>query len=114
MIKITQVDYWLPRSAADEGVSSSTALVIDRIVGTGVFTLQAVLAGAGTSSLVTLAVIEVRAMLLAVLFGLPPSRRRAPTGTAPPIHLQSGRVVRHDAGVAYRGRRGWTCGGAAC
>jgi len=51
------------------GVTSATGLVIGSIVGTGVFTMPAVLAGAGTSSLVTLAVIAFGAMLLAVLFG---------------------------------------------
>jgi len=51
------------------GVTSATGLVIGSIIGTGVFTMPAVLAGAGTSSLVTLAVIAVGAMLLAVLFG---------------------------------------------
>lgn len=51
------------------GLPSSTALVIGSIVGTGVFTMPAVLAGAGTSSLLTLAVISVGALLLAVLFG---------------------------------------------
>ncbi len=51
------------------GVTSATGLVVGSIIGTGVFTMPAVLAGAGTSSLVTLAVIAVGAMLLAVLFG---------------------------------------------
>jgi basic amino acid/polyamine antiporter, APA family len=51
------------------GVTSATGLVIGSIVGTGVFTMPAVLAGAGTSSLATLAVIAIGAMLLAVLFG---------------------------------------------
>jgi basic amino acid/polyamine antiporter, APA family len=51
------------------GVTSATGLVIGSIIGTGVFTMPAVLAGAGTSSLVTLAVIAVGAMLLAVMFG---------------------------------------------
>jgi APA family basic amino acid/polyamine antiporter len=51
------------------GVTSATGLVIGSIIGTGVFAMPAVLAGAGTSSLVTLAVIGVGAMLLAVLFG---------------------------------------------
>jgi basic amino acid/polyamine antiporter, APA family len=44
-------------------------LVIGSIIGTGVFTMPAVLAGAGTSSLLVLAVIAVGATLLAVLFG---------------------------------------------
>jgi APA family basic amino acid/polyamine antiporter len=50
-------------------VTSATGLVIGSIVGTGVFTMPAVLAGAGTMGLVVLAVIAVGAMLLAVLFG---------------------------------------------
>ena len=51
------------------GLTSATALVIGSIVGTGVFTMPAVLAGAGTMGIVVLAVIAVGAMLLAVLFG---------------------------------------------
>ena len=49
------------------GVTSATGLVIGSIVGIGVFTMPAVLAGAGTISLA--AVIAVGAMVLAVLFG---------------------------------------------
>jgi basic amino acid/polyamine antiporter, APA family len=62
-------------SAKDEqkaralGLTSASGLVIGSIIGTGVFTMPAVLAGAGTSSLIVLAVIAVGAMLLAVLFG---------------------------------------------
>jgi basic amino acid/polyamine antiporter, APA family len=48
---------------------AATALVIGSIIGTGVFTMPAVLAGAGTSGLAVLAVVGVGAMLLAVLFG---------------------------------------------
>jgi APA family basic amino acid/polyamine antiporter len=51
------------------GLTSSTGLVVGSIVGTGVFAMPAVLAGAGTSSIAVLAVIAVGAMLLAVLFG---------------------------------------------
>jgi APA family basic amino acid/polyamine antiporter len=51
------------------GLTSATGLVIGSIVGTGVFAMPAVLAGAGTSSIVVLAVIAIGAMLLAVLFG---------------------------------------------
>ena len=51
------------------GLTSATGLVIGSIVGTGVFTMPAVLAGAGTMSLIVLAVIAVGAMLLGVLFG---------------------------------------------
>src|SRR5271165_4129419 len=51
------------------GLTSATGLVIGSIVGTGVFTLPAVLAGAGTMGIGVLAVVAVGAMLLAVLFG---------------------------------------------
>jgi APA family basic amino acid/polyamine antiporter len=51
------------------GLPSATALVVGSIVGTGVFTMPAVLAGAGTMGIGVLAVIAVGAMLLAVLFG---------------------------------------------
>jgi APA family basic amino acid/polyamine antiporter len=51
------------------GLTSATGLVIGSIVGTGVFTMPAVLAGAGTMGILVLAVIAFGAMLLAVLFG---------------------------------------------
>jgi APA family basic amino acid/polyamine antiporter len=51
------------------GLPSATALVIGSIIGTGVFTMPAVMAGAGTSSILTLVTISVGAMLLAVMFG---------------------------------------------
>jgi APA family basic amino acid/polyamine antiporter len=51
------------------GLTSATALVVGSIVGTGVFTMPAVMAGAGTMSIIVLAVIAVGAMLLAVMFG---------------------------------------------
>ena len=51
------------------GLTSATGLVIGTIIGTGVFTMPAVLASAGTSSLFVLAVIAVGALILAVLFG---------------------------------------------
>ncbi|MGA7834410.1 MAG: amino acid permease [Acidimicrobiales bacterium] len=51
------------------GMPSATALVLGSIVGTGVFTMPAVLAGAGTMGIAVLAVIAIGAMLLAVLFG---------------------------------------------
>src|SRR5450755_383630 len=61
-------------SAADRraralGLPSATALVIGSIIGTGVFTMPAVMAGAGTSSIITLGVIALGAVLLGVLFG---------------------------------------------
>jgi hypothetical protein len=51
------------------GLTPAAALVIGSIIGTGVFTMPAVLASAGTSSLVVLAVVAVGAALLAMLFG---------------------------------------------
>ena len=57
------------KAAGSLGLTSATALVIGSIIGIGVFTLPGVLAAAGTSSLIVLAVVAVGAMLLAVLFG---------------------------------------------
>ena len=57
------------QAAAALGLPSATALVIGSIIGTGVFTMPAVMAGAGTSSILTLMVIAVGAVLLGVLFG---------------------------------------------
>jgi len=51
------------------GLTSATGLVVGSIVGTGVFAMPAVLAGAGTSSILVLGVVAVGAMLLAALFG---------------------------------------------
>src|SRR5579871_6345445 len=51
------------------GLTSATGLVVGSIVGTGVFAMPAVLASAGTSSLLVLAVIALGATLLALLFG---------------------------------------------
>src|ERR1700761_1953972 len=51
------------------GLPSATALVVGSIIGTGVFTMPAVMAGAGTSSLLVLGVIAVGALLLGVMFG---------------------------------------------
>ena len=51
------------------GVTSATGLVVGSIIGTGVFAMPAVLAGAGISSLLVLAIIAVGAMLLATMFG---------------------------------------------
>ena len=67
-----QTEQFSPRNqqkARALGLTSATGLVIGSIIGTGVFTMPAVLAQAGTSSLLVLAVIAVGAMLLAVLFG---------------------------------------------
>lgn len=51
------------------GLPSATALVIGSIIGTGVFTMPAVMAGAGTSSIVTLGIIAIGAVLLGIMFG---------------------------------------------
>jgi APA family basic amino acid/polyamine antiporter len=51
------------------GLPSATALVIGSIIGTGVFTMPAVLAEAGTSSILVLGVISIGAVLLGVTFG---------------------------------------------
>jgi len=59
----------LEKSARALGLPSATALVVGSIIGTGVFTMPAVIAGAGTSGILTLGVISVGALLLAVLFG---------------------------------------------
>jgi APA family basic amino acid/polyamine antiporter len=50
-------------------LTSATGLVVGSIVGTGVFTMPAVLAGAGTMGILVLAVIALGATLLALLFG---------------------------------------------
>ena len=57
------------RRARALGLPSATALVIGSIIGTGVFTMPAVMAGAGTSSLLVLGVIAIGALLLGVMFG---------------------------------------------
>jgi APA family basic amino acid/polyamine antiporter len=59
----------LSASASSLGLPSATALVIGSIIGTGVFTMPAVMAGAGTSSILTLTAIAVGALLLGVMFG---------------------------------------------
>jgi APA family basic amino acid/polyamine antiporter len=56
-------------AGAPLGLTSATALVVGSIVGTGVFTMPAVMAGAGTSSIVTLAIIAAGAVMLGILFG---------------------------------------------
>ena len=61
------------------GLTSATALVIGSIVGTGVFTMPAVLAGAGTMGIIVLGVIAVGATLLAILFGQLTKRVRPPS-----------------------------------
>ncbi|GAA5167210.1 MULTISPECIES: APC family permease [Amycolatopsis] len=63
-----------PRTPAEHkaralGLTSATGLVVGSVIGTGVFTMPAVLAGGGTSSLLVLGVVAVGATLLAVLFG---------------------------------------------
>jgi basic amino acid/polyamine antiporter, APA family len=51
------------------GLPSATALVIGSIICTGVFTMPAVMAGAGPSSIITLVVIGAGALLLGIMFG---------------------------------------------
>jgi len=58
-----------PDPARTMGLTSTTAIVVGSIIGTGVFTMPAVMAGAGTSSILTLIAISVGAVLLGVLFG---------------------------------------------
>ncbi len=58
-----------PGGGGQLGLPSSTALVIGSIIGTGVFTMPAVMAGAGTSSIITLGVIALGAVLLGLMFG---------------------------------------------
>jgi basic amino acid/polyamine antiporter, APA family len=58
-----------PPKAGALGLTSATMLVIGTVVGAGVFTMPAVLASAGTVSLLVLAVIAAGAMVLAILFG---------------------------------------------
>jgi cytosine/uracil/thiamine/allantoin permease len=43
------------------GLTSTTAIVVGSIIGTGVFTMPAVMAGAGTSSILTLVAISIGA-----------------------------------------------------
>jgi APA family basic amino acid/polyamine antiporter len=59
----------LSASSSSLGLPSATALVIGSIIGTGVFTMPAVMAGAGTSSILTLTAIAIGALLLGVMFG---------------------------------------------
>lgn len=58
-----------PATAGSLSLPSATALVVGSIIGTGVFTMPAVMAGAGTSSIMTLGIISVGAVLLGLLFG---------------------------------------------
>ena len=59
----------LEGTAHKMGLPSATALVVGSIIGTGVFTMPAVMAGAGTSSLLTLGAIAIGALLLGIMFG---------------------------------------------
>ncbi|MDR3661160.1 MAG: amino acid permease, partial [Mycobacterium sp.] len=51
------------------GPASATALVVGSIVGTGVFTMPAVVAKAGSVGIVVVAVVSIGALMLAALFG---------------------------------------------
>jgi APA family basic amino acid/polyamine antiporter len=64
-----RLDSPLDQRARALGLPSATALVVGSIIGTGVFTMPAVMAGAGTSSIITLSVVALGALLLGVLFG---------------------------------------------
>src|SRR5215470_14518809 len=68
------------QKARSIGVTSATGLVIGSIIGTGVFAMPAVLASAGTVSLLVLGVIAAGAMLLAALFGQLTKRMPAADG----------------------------------
>jgi APA family basic amino acid/polyamine antiporter len=59
----------LEEKASQLGLPSATALVIGSIIGTGVFTMPAVMASAGTSGILTLVGISVCAVLLGAMFG---------------------------------------------
>ncbi len=83
------------------GLTSAAGLVTGSIIGTGVFAMPAVLAEAGTSSLITLAVIAVGAMLLAVLFGQ--LTRRVPSSNG---GLYA--YARHEFGDFAGYLTGWT------
>ena len=72
------------------GLTSATMLVIGTVIGAGVFTMPAVLAAAGTVSLVVLAMIAVGAMVLAILFGQ--LTRRVPNSDGGPLRVRAVRV----------------------
>jgi hypothetical protein len=102
------------------GLTSATGLVVGSIVGTGVFAMPAVLAGAGASSILVLGVIAVGAMLLAALFGQLTRRVPAPTAGSTPTPGKIEAVCRFieatgkpaavgrlaDAGALLAGRAG--------
>ena len=95
-----------PGSPRDEqkaralGLTSATGLVIGSIVGTGVFTLPAVMAGAGAMSLIVLGVVAVGALLLGVLFGQ--LTRRVPNSDGGPYAY-----ARHEFGDFAGYLTGW-------
>jgi basic amino acid/polyamine antiporter, APA family len=91
-----------PEEAAGLGLASATALVIGSVVGIGVFTMPAVLAAAGTVSLVVLGVVAVGALLLAVLFGQ--LTRRVPHSDGGPYAY-----ARHEFGDFAGYLTGWCC-----
>lgn len=66
---VKTADRPIDKAVSALGLPSATALVIGSIIGTGVFTMPAVMAGAGTSSLLTLGVISIGAVLLGTMFG---------------------------------------------
>src|SRR6266702_6583058 len=78
------------RRARSLGLPSATALVIGSIIGTGVFTMPAVMAEAGTSSILTLGVISIGAVLLGIMFGQ--LTKRVPSSDVGPVCLRAARV----------------------
>ena len=72
------------------GLPSATALVIGSIIGTGVFTMPAVLAGAGTSSLLVLGVIAIGAVTVGD--HVRPAHPAGPECRRRPLRLRPSRV----------------------
>jgi basic amino acid/polyamine antiporter, APA family len=92
------------------GLVSATGLVMGSIIGVGVFTMPAVLAAAGTSSLVVMAVVAAGAMLLAVLFGQLTRRVPAAVNLAGLRHMarfQNVTVVLKYVPLLFVGVVGW-------
>ena len=92
------------------GLTSATGLVIGSIVGTRVFAIPAVLAGAGTRSLLVLGVIALGSMLLATMFGQ--LTRRDPDGGlyagGPRLHrLGVPPIIEWEYRQSVRHLRGW-------
>ena len=82
----------LDKTATRLGLPSATALVIGSIIGTGVFTMPAVMAGAGTSSILTLGVIAVGAR--AARRDVRPADQAGPEHRRRPVRIRPARVRR--------------------